>query len=117
MYFYSIFAVALMINRRLAPVVSALILMVLFVLIRLSGNIVGPLKFYSNPLVFEFVFGVLCFYVWKAMGSAKIVVGGMGKVSLIALLFASIILLPAGERITVVLAVPRWLAIGIPAVA
>jgi exopolysaccharide production protein ExoZ len=62
MYFYLLFAVALLVSRRLAPLVCSGLLVVIMLAITLSGTQNESILFYSRPIVFEFIFGIAVYY-------------------------------------------------------
>jgi peptidoglycan/LPS O-acetylase OafA/YrhL len=66
MYFYVMFAAALVIARRRAPLVCSLEIVAVAVLIRLSGVTHPGVQFYARPLVFEFIYGVCAYYLFVA---------------------------------------------------
>ena len=63
MYFYLLFAVALLLSRRFAPLICSAFLTLIVLAIALSGTENESLKFYSRPIVFEFIFGIVVYYV------------------------------------------------------
>jgi exopolysaccharide production protein ExoZ len=62
MYFYILFTVALLVSRRFAPLICSAFLTLIVLAIALSGTENESLKFYSRPIVFEFVFGIAVYY-------------------------------------------------------
>jgi exopolysaccharide production protein ExoZ len=62
MYFYALFAVALLLSRRFAPLVCSGLLAVMVLAITLSGTQNESILFYSRPIVFEFIFGIAVYY-------------------------------------------------------
>jgi peptidoglycan/LPS O-acetylase OafA/YrhL len=63
MYFYALFAIALTLNERFAPLLSCLVLGTAWAAITLSGTHNKTALFYADPIVFEFAFGVLVHYL------------------------------------------------------
>ena len=63
MYFYVLFAVSLLLTRRAAPLVCAALIAVVALAIDASGTSNPSLRFYGRPLVFEFCYGIACFYL------------------------------------------------------
>jgi exopolysaccharide production protein ExoZ len=61
MYFYVLFAVALVFSRRYAPIICSAFLTLIVLVIDFSGTQNESLKFYARPIVFEFVFGIFVF--------------------------------------------------------
>jgi exopolysaccharide production protein ExoZ len=64
MYFYVIFAAALLAAPRLAPALSCLVIVIAMAAIDLSGVSHPSVLFYARPIVFEFIFGIAVFYVY-----------------------------------------------------
>jgi len=65
MYFYLVFAVALAIAPRYAPLLCGLIIVTVALAIDLAGNSHPSLAFYARPLVFEFVYGLCAYYLFS----------------------------------------------------
>lgn len=63
MYFYGLFAVTLVLSRRLAPVICSALIALVVLAIDLTGTQNESLRFYARPIVFEFVFGIFAYYV------------------------------------------------------
>jgi peptidoglycan/LPS O-acetylase OafA/YrhL len=66
MYFYVVFAAALVMAPRSAPIVSALAIVMVAVAIGASRVAHASVTFYARPIVLEFVFGICAFYVFTA---------------------------------------------------
>jgi peptidoglycan/LPS O-acetylase OafA/YrhL len=66
MYFYVMFALALAIAPRRAPMLCCLGIVAIALLIDVSGVSHPSVRFYARPLVFEFVYGVCAFYLFGA---------------------------------------------------
>lgn len=66
MYFYVMFAAALLWKRQLAPLVCCLGIGAVVVLIDVSGTDRPSVLFYARTIVFEFVLGVAAYYVFMA---------------------------------------------------
>jgi exopolysaccharide production protein ExoZ len=66
MYFYVLFALALAIAPRRAPVLCALGIIATALLLEVSGISHPSVRFYARPLVFEFVYGVCVYYLLVA---------------------------------------------------
>lgn len=109
MFFYLVFAVALMLPRVAAiSAVSAL-----FVLLALAGALLSlpePLRFWTDPIILEFVFGMLLAEAYirglrlPTVAAVLVVAAGVA---------ASLLYLPGTSPSTV----PRGLAWGLPAAA
>jgi len=67
MYFYALFAAALLLSRRFAPLICSAFLTLIVIAIALSGTENESLKFYASPIVFEFVFGIIVYYAVTAL--------------------------------------------------
>jgi peptidoglycan/LPS O-acetylase OafA/YrhL len=67
MYFYVLFAAALAIAPRRAPLACCMGIFAIALLIDLSGASHASVRFYARPLVFEFVYGVVAFYACSAV--------------------------------------------------
>ena len=115
MYFYALFAIALHMSRRFATPITGLALVVLLLLFTMLGDAAGPLRFYSNSIVLEFIFGIGCYYIWLRVKKTGAVQDRRMRLLVLTGLAVGLICLPLGERICVVLGVSRPLAIGIPA--
>src|SRR5262249_19248506 len=63
MYFYVLFAVSLLLSRRWAPIICAGLITAVALTIEESGTTNPTLHFYGRPLVFEFCFGIACYYL------------------------------------------------------
>ena len=70
MYFYILIAAAQLIHKPSAALVASGFLAIVFVVIRLSGA-GGSLMFYAQPIVFEFVLGVVCYYVFRVVPAQR----------------------------------------------
>jgi peptidoglycan/LPS O-acetylase OafA/YrhL len=66
MYFYVMFAGALAVAPRQAPLVCCVGIVAIAWLIDASGVYHPSVRFYARPLVFEFVYGVCVFYLFAA---------------------------------------------------
>jgi exopolysaccharide production protein ExoZ len=62
-YFYLLFALALLIDKRRAPIVCMALIATLAAAVVWSGTTEPSLRFYARPLVFEFCYGIACFYL------------------------------------------------------
>jgi exopolysaccharide production protein ExoZ len=71
MYFYSLFAVGLVFTVRFAPVVASALIVLSATVIRLVGAENRSLTFYADPIVYEFCFGVIVYYIVVAMSKIK----------------------------------------------
>ncbi|HEY7291838.1 MAG TPA: acyltransferase [Vicinamibacterales bacterium] len=66
MYFYVVFAAALAMAPRSAPIVCASAIAIVFLVIRASGIEHPTVTFYGRPIVLEFVFGICAFYAFAS---------------------------------------------------
>lgn len=116
MYFYALFAISLTVARSHAAILcSALIALVLFA-IDLSGATHPSVTFYARPIVFEFVLGVVSYYVvtWICARKAALA-SGNATLWLLALVVAgSIAALGIGEYQRG-WGLPREVSAGVPA--
>jgi peptidoglycan/LPS O-acetylase OafA/YrhL len=71
MYFYSLFAVSLVFTVRFAPVVASALIVLSATVIRLAGVQDKTILFYADPIVYEFCFGVIVYYVVEAVSEIK----------------------------------------------
>jgi exopolysaccharide production protein ExoZ len=113
MYFYAIFASALLAGKRFAPAIAATVIAVVFAVVRLLGDTAGAFAFFGNSIVFEFVFGILCFYGLPAI--KRLPSGPSILVATVALLAISVAALPLSEIATTASDGPRWALMGVPA--
>lgn len=68
MYFYVVFAIALAMSKRWAPILCSAIIASILVAIDASGATHPSLTFYSRGLVLEFMFGIATFYIVRGLG-------------------------------------------------
>ena len=66
MYFYLVFAVALAMAPRHAPLICGVIIVTVALAIDLAGISHPSLTFYARPLVFEFVYGLCAYYLFSS---------------------------------------------------
>ena len=69
MYFYAVFAVALAISRRWAPIITATAI-ISVILIHAAGCTLLLCNAYAAPSIPYFVAGIALFYVWRPIGRA-----------------------------------------------
>jgi exopolysaccharide production protein ExoZ len=116
MYFYLMFALALAIAPRKAPVLCCLGIVATALLIEVSGLSHPSVRFYARPLVFEFVFGVCVYYL---MAAAERHIGWYGQRPRIRwglwVAALSAALLIGVEEAYGGFGLPRFLAAGVPA--
>lgn len=115
MYFYILFAAALRISRRSAPLVCTAALTVIAFAIDVADPTSATVRFYARPLVFEFALGILAYYVFRASEAnvgklgrrlPQVYVWVAGVLSLIAL---------GVEEYMHSFGLPRLVAAGVPA--
>jgi exopolysaccharide production protein ExoZ len=116
MYFYVMFSLALLISQRLAPILCCAAITAILLLIDLSGTQNPSLLFYARPLVFEFVFGIVVFYLlyWFEKHRDLLQSVASGKALLLLILvvsFTAIFVIEAMHG----LGFERQLSAGIPA--
>ena len=71
MYFYLLIAAALVIHKRNAPLVAAGVMVVVLVGLR-AAHAGETAMFYAQPIVLEFVLGILCYYGFRALPRERI---------------------------------------------
>lgn len=104
MYFYAAVAVGLFAPRRLRILLTSAVVIGVLVAVQLSKS-TGPISFYGNDVVIEFLFGLLAGYMFTRVRP----LGAPFGVLLIGLSFCLVIWMAEME------AVPRSIAYGIPA--
>ncbi len=62
-FFYLIFFVALRISHKLRGLVSSLLLLLIVIIAQLFPGESVILSFYGNPVMLDFILGILCYYV------------------------------------------------------
>jgi exopolysaccharide production protein ExoZ len=72
MFFYVLFAVALRINRRAAPLIVCVILVALKVINGYFGCGNVGYAFYAQGYTDYFIFGITSFYIWRALSEAMV---------------------------------------------
>lgn len=65
MYFYVIFGLSLLVSRRMAPILCSAAIMAILACIDASGAQSPSVLFYARPIVFEFIFGIIIFYLFQ----------------------------------------------------
>lgn len=63
-YFYVVFAAALAISRRLAPILAAAVVLAVIQLDVATGESIFLLHFYAHSYIHYFVYGIAIYYVW-----------------------------------------------------
>lgn len=89
MYFYVLFTGALLVSRKLAPLIVICALLIVMVAGTLVGLDDGVLAFYGHPYVAYFCAGIACYYVWQA-AEAHAVKWQKAPLRIIAVIFAMI---------------------------
>jgi len=99
MYFYVLFALSLWIWQKGAPILCSLLIAAILVLIKLADTSNPSINFYARPIVFEFVFGVVAYYLvsWICRDREGVANGRAGLWVLAFILVASIAVLGVGE--------------------
>jgi exopolysaccharide production protein ExoZ len=64
MLFYVIFAVALLLSRRLAPVIAATVILALAFAHPMLAPLSAQLDFWSRPVILDFLVGISAYLVW-----------------------------------------------------
>lgn len=65
MLFYVIFAAALLLSRRLAPVIAATLIMVLAYAHPSLAPLSAQLDFWSRPVILDFLVGIVAYLIWE----------------------------------------------------
>jgi exopolysaccharide production protein ExoZ len=71
MYFYVLFTVGLTLTPRFAAITSAALLVIVAIAIRLAGAQDRAILFYAEPIVCEFCFGVIVYYLAESASGVK----------------------------------------------
>jgi exopolysaccharide production protein ExoZ len=117
MYFYVIFAIALLLSRRWAPVITVAIIGLVLLAIVLSEPGHPSIKFYGRPLVFEFGLGVAVYYLFgRAVVAAPVIRHNVPPLLLWLVLTGAFVMLGVEEHYQS-FGASRFLAAGIPAFA
>lgn len=104
MYFYALFAAALLFTRRHAPILACVFLLLVAVALWAAGSHDDVARFYADSIVSEFALGVLVYY---ATARATI-----GRMALLAGAMITMLILPLGEWLALA---PRAVSAGLPA--
>jgi exopolysaccharide production protein ExoZ len=79
MYFYALFTVALVIAPRYAAITASSLLLIIAATIRIGGSKNKAIMFYSDPIVYEFIFGIFVYYAVKAVTAVPRKFGDLPK--------------------------------------
>jgi peptidoglycan/LPS O-acetylase OafA/YrhL len=71
MYFYVLIAGGLLISKRGAAIIAAVVMTLILVAIRVF-QFTGAISFYARPIIFEFVAGVFCYYCFRVIPTRAI---------------------------------------------
>jgi exopolysaccharide production protein ExoZ len=104
MYFYAAVAIGLLAPRRLRVLLTSAIVIGVLVAVQISKS-TGPVSFYGNDIVIEFLFGLLAGYMFRRVRPLGVPLG----VLLIGLSFCLVLWMADMKS------VPRSIAYGIPA--
>ncbi len=72
MYFYVLFTASLAFTLRFAPVAAALLLVFVAIVVRFAGIQDRVILYFADPIVYEFCFGVVVYYLAAAFCALKI---------------------------------------------
>lgn len=116
MFFYIVFTLSMLISQRLAPLLSAIIIVLIVLLIKWSGLSNEILAFYGRPIVLEFCYGVLVYYIfeWCSSHRGYLSRSSMLKWTLFFALIGNLIVIAVLEKIYGE-HFPRYVAAGVPA--
>lgn len=116
MYFYVLFALALLISTRWAPILCVAGIVAVVLIGKLAGPVSTAFDFYARTTSLEFCYGIGVYYVLTWWERRKAVLAGGAALKL------AVALAMAGAVVAMVLlehaykdAIPRYLAGGIPA--
>ncbi len=116
MYFYVIFSLSLLLSKRLAPILCCAAITAILLAITASGAQNSSIQFYARPLVFEFVFGIVIFYLlyWVEKHRAALQDVASGKILLLLVLAVALVAIFFIES-RQGFGLPRQISSGIPA--
>jgi exopolysaccharide production protein ExoZ len=118
MYFYVVFWLAMKVSYRHRSLICCAAMLAVMAMIRVSGTNSPVLLFFADPIIFEFMLGVLGFRAYAAVRDAQGPSSRGGAYGLLALVAASFVALPILEM-RAVAADPeiywRALYLGVPA--
>jgi peptidoglycan/LPS O-acetylase OafA/YrhL len=106
MFFYAVFALAVVLRREVAVAGIAGAFVVFVMVNQYVGGLPLPLSYWADPIILEFVFGMLIALVYR-IGVRLSPVG--------ALLLVLAALAAFAACATIAPTIPRWLAFGVPA--
>jgi len=116
MYFYVLFALALLVSTRSAPILCAVWIVAVVVVAKMLGPVSTAFDFYARTTSLEFCYGIGVYYLLAWCERRRVALANN------ALLKIAVMLAMAGAGVAIVLlehaykdAVPRYLAGGIPA--
>jgi peptidoglycan/LPS O-acetylase OafA/YrhL len=115
MFFYVWFALSLRISQRWSPVLCAGWLIAVMLAIHVAGSANPVAAFYARPIVLEFCYGLVAFYVFQWCSARRDVLARVaGLQAVLLVLFAGgLVAIAVGEEYYRDL-VPRYLIAGIP---
>lgn len=115
MYFYVWFAISMLLSRRFAPLVCCAAISIVALLIDLSRTEHSSINFYARPIVFEFIFGIIAYYLctWLERRHKDTGLKVLGKPLLLFILSAALLSIFAIEHAE--FGLPRYIGAGIPA--
>jgi peptidoglycan/LPS O-acetylase OafA/YrhL len=115
MFFYVVFALSLLVAHKRAPIVSVLVIVAVVVALYLSGNKSVAAQFYGRPIVLEFCYGIIAFYLFRAITAHKDALAGniALKGLLLVLAIGSLVFIAVGEHYWGDVVPRQWIA-GIP---
>lgn len=79
MYFYALFTLGLLVTPRHAAIVASGLVVAATLLIRIVGVNDKAITFYSDPIVFEFIFGIFTYYAVNALTAVELRSGVLSK--------------------------------------
>ena len=114
MYFYLLFTIGLLFTRRFAPLMASLLIVSMALMIRFLGIQDKVALFYADPIVGEFCFGVIVYYLVKAASGSDFLrmYSISARFALMCISIFAAVYLPLQERFA---PGERILSAGIPA--
>jgi len=116
MYFYLVFALSLLVDKKRAPIICSLLIVAVMVAIANIDSSNPTLNFYGRGIVVEFVFGVIAYYLvrWLEQNRMRLPARRVGIPLLVLGMLVACVLLAVGEYYKG-LGLPREISAGVPA--
>jgi exopolysaccharide production protein ExoZ len=116
MYFYLVFALSLLLDKKRAPIVCSLLIAAIMIAISSVHSASPSLNFYARGIVLEFVFGVIAYYLvrWLEQHRTRLPARRTGIPLLVLSMLIACVLLGFGEYYKG-FGLPREISAGVPA--